>query len=90
MIWAENGSVALKALRNTNPDLLVLDYKLPDMTGLALYDQVKAQAPVPIPAILVTANIARLQPEIGRRRLVALAKPFDLEKLLEAIEELIA
>lgn len=90
-MWTHSGLEALKALRNTKPDLLLLDYRLPDMTGLQLYDQLSTEGELAaVPAILITANMGRLQREVGRRRMIGLDKPFDLDTLHETIDELLA
>ena len=90
-IWSHNGSEALQAMKNIKPDLLLLDYRLPDMNGLEFYDQLSTDdALAPIPAILVTADTGRLQREVGRRRMIGIDKPFDLDTLHETINELLA
>jgi FixJ family two-component response regulator len=66
---------------------LIADMRMPEMSGLALYGQLKAQG-TPIPTILITAY-----PEetIRSRALAAgvvayLAKPFGEQELLDSID----
>lgn len=90
-MWTHKGSEALQVMKGTRPDLLLLDYRLPDMNGLELYDQLSAgNVQAAIPAILVTANLGRLQREVGKRTMLGIDKPFDLDTLREAIDKLLA
>jgi DNA-binding response OmpR family regulator len=90
-MWTHKGSEALQVMKGTRPDLLLLDYRLPDMNGLELYDQLSAgNVQAAIPAILVTANLGRLQREVGKRTMLGIDKPFDLDILREAIDKLLA
>jgi CheY-like chemotaxis protein len=90
-MWTHKGSEALQAMKGSRPDLLLLDYRLPDMNGLELYDQFSTDNELAsIPAILVTANLGRLQREVGRRTILGIDKPFDLDTLREAIDTLLA
>jgi len=65
---------------------LIADMRMPEMSGLALYGQLKAQG-APIPTILITAY----PEEVVRSRALAagvtayLAKPFSEQDLLESI-----
>jgi CheY-like chemotaxis protein len=90
-MWTHKGSEALQVMKGTRPDLLLLDYRLPDMNGLELYDQLsEGNVQAAIPAILVTANLGRLQREVGKRMMLGIDKPFDLDTLREAIDKLLA
>lgn len=53
---AENGADALKAARDTKPDLILLDVMMPDMSGLDVCRALKAdRETADIPIILITA-----------------------------------
>ena len=79
-------SEALRLVAQQRPDLLLLDYYLPHMTGLQLYDRLRdLEGLQSVPAILLSANLPFH--ELKQRKIVALGKPFDLDKLLGAVEK---
>lgn len=51
-ISAEECLVTLKSI---NPDVLILDYQLPGMTGIELYEQVKDQLSSEVKVIMMSA-----------------------------------
>ena len=54
--WAENGEKALQLIRQSLPDLVLLDILLPKMDGFEVVKQIKANARTHIiPVIMVTA-----------------------------------
>jgi DNA-binding response OmpR family regulator len=79
---------ALAQMRRHKPDLLVLDDHLPDMAGIAFYDQVRVLPErADVPALLIS-----VQPpfgELARRELAYLTKPFHLTELLAIITTLL-
>ena len=88
-VLASDGFQALKMLRTVKPDLILLDYGLPGMNGLELYDTIHTvKALKHLPVLIVSAETARIQKEIKARQLLQLQKPFDLANLLQAIERL--
>src|SRR5258708_4199803 len=87
-IVASDDHAALELVRHFLPDLLLLDYRLPGMNGIELYDRLKEVAP--IPAILMTASRQLPQEQLQQRRLIAFKKPFELDALLATIETLLA
>ena len=88
-VLASNGFQALKMLRTVKPDVFILDYGLPGMNGLELYDTIHTvKALKHLPVLIVSAETARIQKEIKARQLPQLQKPFDLANLLQAIERL--
>ena len=79
---------ALWIVQEVKPVLFLLDYYLPSVTGLQLYDQLHAQQEfAAIPAIIISANLP--VKELETRHIVGLAKPFDLDQLLDTIERVI-
>src|SRR6266516_750918 len=90
-VLASDGFQALKMLPTVQPDVLLLDYGLPDMNGLEFYDTIHAVKSLKhIPVLIVSAQAARIQKEVRARQLLLLQKPFELTTLLEAIERLVS
>lgn len=87
-VLVTSGAQALEVIEGTIPDLLLLDYHLPNMNGLELYDILHAMPGFSsIPAILITAGV--LEHNLGNRHIVGMSKPVDLNKLLDIISELL-
>ena len=84
-----DGFQALKMVRNIKPQLFVIDYWLPSMNGLELYDQLHTTEGLEdVPAIFMSANAPA--GELEKRRVYYIKKPFELDELLQAIEKLLA
>ncbi len=90
-IVATDSHAALKLVQHFTPCLFILDYGLPDMNGIELYDRLHInRALAPIPAVLITANRQLPQQQIQQRQLITFRKPFDLDPFLATIENLLA
>lgn len=88
-LWVTNAVKALEMVHILRPDLVILDYRLPDITGLELYQKFQEIEPLQdIPMLLVSANL----PEQVKDTLPIpfLEKPFRLDAMLETIEHLLA
>jgi CheY-like chemotaxis protein len=86
VLCAAHGYEALELVRTTTPDVFLLDYQLPSMTGIQLYDKLHAmQGFQHIPGIIMSANLPLS--ELERRDLLGLYKPFDLDELLLIVQE---
>src|SRR5947209_8385396 len=84
-----SGKQALKTVQTLKPNLVLLDYRLPDMNGLEIYDRLhKTKGLENVPAILMSANMPKQRAQ--QRDIRALSKPFELSELLENIETLLA
>ncbi|GAC1676392.1 MAG: sporulation initiation phosphotransferase Spo0F [Ktedonobacteraceae bacterium] len=83
-----NPHEALAAARSMMPDLFIIDYHLSGMNGIHLYDQIHGfDGLQKIPAIITTASLESHIDELKERGLVGLAKPFDIDELLEVIRQ---
>jgi DNA-binding response OmpR family regulator len=89
-IVASDSNAVLKLVRHFTPCLFILDYGLPGMNGIELYDRLSINHELaPIRAILITANRQIPQQQIQQRQLITFMKPFELDAFLAAIETLL-
>jgi DNA-binding NtrC family response regulator len=83
-----DGFQALKAITNLKPDLFILDYWLPSMNGLELYDKIHATNGLEhIPTIMISAQLPKR--ELQKRAIHSLNKPLELDEFLRLIERLL-
>ncbi|GHO60423.1 response regulator [Ktedonobacter robiniae] len=88
-ILVPSGEMALSILQTITPALFLLDYHLPGMNGLELADQLRRREGCKQrPILLMSASLPRENGAMDD--LITLQKPFDLEKLLQLIAELLA
>jgi DNA-binding response OmpR family regulator len=90
---ATDGEAGLQAIRDTRPDLVLLDVMLPGMSGYEVCQAVRAEAELAdVKILIMTARGNAME----RRKGLALgadgfiAKPFDLSRLLERTRALLA
>jgi CheY-like chemotaxis protein len=84
-----DGFQALEVVKTQIPDLFILDYRLPKMNGLELYEHLQAIEKLKnVPVLLMSAS-APIQ-EIEKSHVYFIEKPFEWEEILQAIERLLA
>src|SRR5579864_7612012 len=82
-----DGFQALNVIKEIKPELLILDYQLPFMNGIELYDRLHtSQGMANVPAIIISAFLPKH--EIEKRSLMSLNKPFEINDLLTMIASL--
>ena len=83
-----NGAEALETLQHLKPNLLILDYHLPGIDGLEVYDRAHAMPDMrQVPAIMMSARLP--QRELENRAIVGINKPFDLDDFLQTVKDLL-
>ncbi|WP_045211211.1 SLC13 family permease [Desulfonatronovibrio magnus] len=87
VIDVDNGEDAMKAIRHEDPEVVVLDQKMPDMDGVETLQELKKIKPE-VQIIMLTGHgdieLARLT---GRHDVLAfMQKPAEIEELIEKIE----
>ncbi len=87
-LLVSDGFEALRVVKGVKPNLFILDYQLPRMDGIELYDHLHAIEDLKhIPAIMTSARLPRK--ELAARKIVGMNKPIDLDEFLQTIEDLI-
>lgn len=88
LVFASNGTGALSIIRRRRPDLILLDFNLPDMTGVEVIRRLKlAERTAAIPVILITGETTH-DVVVDSRRAGAvdiMAKPLDTVRLVAGI-----
>jgi len=84
-----DGFQALKAIASIKPNLFILDYWLPSMNGIDLYDRLHATRGLEdVPTIMISAQLPRR--ELHKRNIHSLNKPLELDEFLRLVERLLA
>ena len=91
VFWATNGRAAWHFTEHVKPQLLLLEYSLPDMNGIILYDRLHGRKELEaVPALIVGASLKEGEDAIKQRGLLAVEKPFDLDEFLSTLESVFA
>ncbi|HEX6061155.1 MAG TPA: response regulator [Candidatus Limnocylindria bacterium] len=86
-----SGDAALDALGRIDPDLLLLDIRMPGMSGLDLYDRVRADPRFrSLPIVFETGTGREHAAELRARGIATyIKKPFDIEELVRFVRRLV-
>ena len=88
-VVAQSGEEALRLIKSIKPSLLILDYRLPGITGLEVYDAIhELEEFVDVPAMMISAQLPTN--ELKKRKITGMNKPLDLDEFLQTIERLLA
>ncbi len=85
----DNGQTALEEAPRIRPCLLLLDYRLPKVNGLELYDRLqKEEETRGLPAIMMSATLP--VKELEQRGIYQLRKPMDIGSVIRMITHALA
>ncbi len=86
--WAADGLEALAMFRRAEPDLILLDWMLPKLSGLDVLKQIRTISPVPV--LMLTARTDETDRVVGLELGADdyVAKPFGMRELLARIRAL--
>lgn len=90
VVCYESGLGAFEEVLRVKPDLILLDIRLPGISGLEVYENIKINKKTKsIPIIFFSANIS-LKDECLRKHKAQyfIKKPYDAQYLLEIIKSL--
>ncbi|TQV86623.1 response regulator [Aliikangiella coralliicola] len=84
--FADNGKEALERIRTWNPDMVLLDWHMPEMTGIELLQRVKElRLETRIGLITAERNQNSIQRAKDAGAMFVVNKPFTVEKLKESL-----
>lgn len=90
---AANGEEALDYMRNHTPDMMVLDIKLPDLTGWEILETAASDPTVKtdFPVLVLTASLGDANVNLDPYPSVAeiMLKPFKTDKLISTIQRIL-
>jgi DNA-binding response OmpR family regulator len=87
-----DGAMVIETVRQVHADLVILDINMPGLTGLEVYDRMRADEAIrDMPVLFVSAVGDRpdLVAELARRSITDIVrKPFELNELLDRVRTL--
>jgi CheY-like chemotaxis protein len=89
---SSRGDEAIQRLESGTFDLIVCDIRMPGLSGVDLYDWLKAQRPAMTRRILYTTGDtfdAKTREFLESSQVPYLGKPFDLKQLKQSLERLL-
>lgn len=88
-MWIAEGDLVLETARRLRPSLILLDYIMPFMDGLQLYDHLqRIETMRNVPVILISGSPTLPFEKLRERGIYILKKPFQLNDLLDMIAQL--
>jgi len=89
LTFAASGSEALQQLKHTTPNVVILDMRLPDTDGVALFQTIRSSHPS-LPVIVTTAyvSVEPLLQMLDLEHSGYLVKPFQMDELAARIDAL--
>jgi two-component system, chemotaxis family, chemotaxis protein CheY len=90
LVEAENGRVALEAIRDAQPDLVLSDWNMPEMTGMELLRALRGSGEqVPFGFVTSEGSPQMRQAAEEAGALFLIAKPFTADAFQEALESVL-
>ncbi len=85
-----DGALVLETVRQVHADLLILDVMMPGLSGIEVFDRVRADPDVRnMPVLFVTAATQDYERQFKDRKVAdVISKPFDLNELLAKVRAL--
>lgn len=88
-MWIAEGDLVLETARRLHPSLILLDYIMPFMDGLQLYDHLqRIETMRNVPVILISGSPTLPFDKLRERGIYILKKPFQLNDLLDMVAQL--
>lgn len=80
--WITRGLECSDSIVEFEPDLVLLDVNLPDISGIEVFDRIRSTWPE-LPVVLSTGHAdARSLEDVRQRDVLSIMKPYDISELL--------
>jgi DNA-binding response OmpR family regulator len=90
VVWIAESDLALEAAAHLKPALIVLDYVMPTLNGLKLFDYLQELEHIRgVPVVLISAKASLPFEQLRARGIHFLHKPFEMDELLSLLSLLI-
>jgi two-component system response regulator (stage 0 sporulation protein F) len=90
VVWIAESDLALEAAPHLKPSLILLDYVMPTLNGLALFDYLQELEHIRnVPVVLISGQSVLPLEQMQARGIHYLRKPFDVDDLLRLLDQLI-
>lgn len=92
VLTADNGNDAYQLACEKNPDVIVTDYQMPQMTGIELIEKLRQnEQTVDTPVLMLTARGFAIEPQQQETLKISacLSKPFSPREVLQSIEQVL-
>ncbi len=88
--FTHNGLEALDYLKTANPAAMLLDIKMPKMSGMEILKQIKSLKPK-LPVVIVTGyqSVEMAQEAIRTGAADYIPKPFESKQILKAVAQIV-
>jgi len=86
VVWCKDGEEAIASLRNTKPDLILLDIILPKISGFELLETMQADPQIERAPVIITSNLGQ-DSDVARGQSLGAIEYFVKAKV--SIEELV-
>ena len=91
VLWIAESDLVLHAAAHLHPSLILLDYMMPTMDGLKLYDHLQQTENMRgVPVVLISARATLPFEALRERGIYILRKPFELSDLLDLVAQLVS
>lgn len=87
VITTTSGAEGIELVRTQEPDIVLLDVLMPDITGMDVLDRVRVFSQVPIIIFTGRPDIFQIAKQLGANDYIG--KPFNPDTLVEKIDSLL-
>jgi len=88
VITTTSGAEAVEIVRTQEPDVILLDVLMPDVTGMDVLERIRAFSKVPVIIFTGRSEIAQIATKLGA--IDYISKPFDPDVIVEKIRSVLS